>query len=81
MTRHMPPLSKSETRKDTAQVVVESGAAHVGRIANIVTNAVREVTREVGGFATEVFEMRDASKRAEADTDTGSESPQNADRG
>ena len=40
--RHMPPLSKSETRKDTAQVVVESGAAHVGRIANIVTNAVRE---------------------------------------
>ena len=63
----MPPLSKSETRKDTVQVLVESGAAHVGRIANIVTGAVREVTRELGGFATEVFEMRDASRRAEAD--------------
>ncbi len=77
----MPPLSKSETRKDTAQVVIESGATHVGRIANIVTNAVREVTRELGGFATEIFEMRDASKRAEADADTAAESPQDADRG
>ena len=37
MALRMPPLSKSETRKDTAQVLVESGAAHVGRIANIVT--------------------------------------------
>ena len=77
----MPPLSKSETRKDMAQVVVESGAEHVGRIATIVTSAVREVTRELGGFATEVFEMRDASKRAEADADTPAESPQDADRG
>ncbi|MGZ8665648.1 MAG: hypothetical protein ACXWZM_00900 [Solirubrobacterales bacterium] len=77
----MPPLSKSETRKDTAQVVVESGAAHVGRIANIVSNAVREVTREVGGFATEIFEIRDASKRAEADADPAAGSPQDADRG
>lgn len=77
----MPPLSKSETRKDTAQVVVESGAAHVGRIANIVTNAVREVTRELGGFATEIFDMRDASKRAEADADTAAEPPRDTDRG
>jgi hypothetical protein len=73
------PLSKSETRKDTAQVVIESGAAHVGRIATIVTNAVREVTREVGDFATEVFEMRDASKRAQADADTTAQLPQDAD--
>jgi hypothetical protein len=77
----MPPLGKSETRKDMAQVVVESGAEHVGRIATIVTGAVREVTRELGGFATEVFEMRDASKRAEADADTPAEAPQDADRG
>lgn len=77
----MPPLGKSETRKDTVQVVVDSGAAHVGRIANIVTGAVREVTRELGGFATEVFEMRDASKRAEAHADTAAESPQDDDRG
>jgi hypothetical protein len=69
----MSPLSKSETRKDTAQVVVESGAAHVGRIANIVTDAVRGVSRELGDFATDVFEIRDASKRAEADAEVAVE--------
>jgi hypothetical protein len=63
----VPPLSKAETRKDVLQVVVESGATHVGRIAGIVTGAVRDVTRELGEFTTEVFEIRDASKRAESD--------------
>jgi hypothetical protein len=65
----VPPLSKAETRKDVVQVVVESGATHVGRIASIVSGAVRDVTRELGEFATEVFEIRDASKRAESDPD------------
>ena len=69
----MPPLSKAETRKDVVQVVVESGATHVGRIASIVTGAVRDVTRELGEFTTEVFEIRDASKRAERDRDGASE--------
>ncbi|MEX2193931.1 MAG: hypothetical protein WD844_01475 [Thermoleophilaceae bacterium] len=55
-----------ETRKDTLQVVVESGASHAGNIAGIVARAVRDVTREVGDWATDVFEMRDAARRAEA---------------
>ena len=63
----MPPLSKAETRKDLVQVVVESGATHAGRIAGIVTGAVRDVTRELGEFTTEVFDIRDAAKRAERD--------------
>lgn len=71
----MPPLSKSETRKDTAQVVVESGAAHVGRIAGIVADAVRDVTREIGDFATEIYEIRDASRRAQADVDVQAKAP------
>lgn len=49
------------------QEVVESGATHVGRIATIVTAAVRDVTREVGSWATDMFEMREASRRAQAD--------------
>lgn len=53
-----------ETRKDLAQEAVESGATHVGRIATIITGAVRDVAREVGSFATDVFEMREASRRA-----------------
>ncbi len=65
----MAPLSKAERRKDTAQVVVESGASHAGQIAGIIAGAVRDVAREVGDFATDLFEMRDAAERAERDTD------------
>ena len=71
----MPPLSKAETRKDMVQVVVESGATHAGRIAGIVTGAVRDVTRELGEFTTEVFDIRDAAKRAEKDRDPGEPAP------
>ena len=60
-------LSKAERRKDTVQVIVEAGATHAGRVAGIVAGAVRDVTRELGDFATEVFEIREASKRAAAD--------------
>ena len=63
----MAPLDKLETRKDTIQVVIESGATHAGQIIGIVAGAVRDVTREVGDLATDVFEIRDAAKRAEAD--------------
>jgi hypothetical protein len=67
------PLSKAETRKDVVQAAVESGATHAGRIAGIVSGAVRDVTRELGEFTTELFEMRDASKRAERDRELAEE--------
>jgi len=60
-------LEPIETGKDTVQTVVESGASHVGRIASIIAGAVVDVTRELGEWATDVFEMRDASQRAAAD--------------
>jgi hypothetical protein len=60
-------LEKLEIRKDTVQVAVESAFNHVGQIAAIVSSAGREVTRELGEWATEVFEMREAARRAEAD--------------
>ena len=62
-------LSRLETTKDTIQVVVESGAVHTGRIATIVAGAVRDVTRELGDWATDVFEIRDAARRASARPD------------
>jgi hypothetical protein len=61
-----------ETRKDLVQEAVESGATHVGRIATIITGAVRDVAREIGSFATDVFEMREASDRALKDHETES---------
>jgi len=69
----MAPLDKAETRKDTLQVAIDSGATHVGQIMGIVVGAVRDVTRELGDWATDVFEMREAGKRAEADEGTTEE--------
>jgi hypothetical protein len=66
-------LDRLETRKDTIQVVVESGTTHVGSIVGIVIGAVRDVTREVGDWATDVFEIRDAARRARRDSDTRSQ--------
>lgn len=64
-------LDDLETRKDTVQVVVESAFHHVGQIASIITGAGREITRELGEWATDVFEMRDAARRARLDRDLG----------
>ncbi|MEA2346711.1 MAG: hypothetical protein QOG62_498 [Thermoleophilaceae bacterium] len=63
----MARLDDAETRKDVIQATVESGATHVGQIVGIVAGAVRDVTREVGDFATDLFEMREAAERAKAD--------------
>ena len=60
-------VSTPETVKDSIQVIVESGAGRIGSIAMIITGAVRDVAKEIGGFATEIFEMLEASKRARAD--------------
>jgi hypothetical protein len=64
-------LGRFEIAKDTAQVLTESAATHVGRIANIVTGAVRDVTRELGEWASDAFEMRDAANRASSDAGSG----------
>ena len=60
-------VGKLEIGKDTLQVLTESAATHVGRIATIVTTAVREVTHELGDWASDAFEMRDAAGKAEVD--------------
>lgn len=56
-----------ERRKDTVQVAVESAFSHVGHIATIIAGAGREVTRELGDWATDMFEMREAARRAEVE--------------
>lgn len=69
-------VSKEEAVKDTVQVLVESGAGRVGRIAMIITGAVRDIAKEIGGFATDVFEMREAAKRAQADEQKREDRPE-----
>lgn len=60
-------LSRAEIRKDALQDTVEATATAVGAVSRIVTTAVRDVARTVGGLATEVFEIRDAVRRARAE--------------
>jgi hypothetical protein len=65
-----PMVSGFEAAKDTVQEVTESAATHLGRIGTILTGAVRDVAREVGDWATDVIEMREASQRARSDRPT-----------
>ena len=64
-------LSKGEIAKDAIQAGAEAAATTVGEVATILTKAVGEVAAAVGGFATEVFEIRDSSRRALAEHGAG----------
>ena len=57
-------LSKTEIRKDALQEIVGSGASTVGEVASIITTAVKDVANAIGGFATDMFEIRDGARRA-----------------
>ena len=57
-------LSKAEISKDAMQAGAQAAAGTVGEVATIITSAVRDVAGAIGGLATEIFEIRDASKRA-----------------
>ena len=61
-------LSKAEIGKDAVQSVVEAAAATVGQVSTILATAVKDVAGVLGGFATEVFEIRDSARRAASDT-------------
>lgn len=62
-------LSKTEITKDAVQEIVSSGASTVGEVATIITTAVKDVANAIGGFATDVFEIRDGAKRASEQVD------------
>jgi len=62
-------ISKAEIRKDALQDTVEATATAVGTVTTIVTAAVRDIASVVGGFATEVFEIRESARRAAEDTE------------
>jgi hypothetical protein len=60
-------FSGAEIGKDAVQSTVEAAASTVGEVATIITAAVRDVATALGGLATEVFEIREASRRAAGD--------------
>ena len=71
MTGQGRGIGRAEIAKDTVQVLAESTASHVGTIAAILASAVRDVAREIGDLATDVFEIRDAADRAGSERDQG----------
>ena len=68
-------IGTGEIRKDALQDTVEATATAVGTVTTIVTRAVRDVARTMGGLATELFEIRDASRRARSDSRSESSRP------
>ena len=74
-------LSKGEIRKDALQDGVEATATAVGAVTTIVTSAVRDVARAVGGLATELFEIRDSARRATRDQADPTDDPDTPRRG
>ncbi len=66
-------ISKAEIRKDAIQDGVEAATHAVGQVAGILVGAVGDVAKTVGGLATDLFEIREASKRAGADDGTDPE--------
>lgn len=57
-------LSTSEISKDAVQSALEAAATTVGQVTSIITHAVKDVAGAMGGFATEVFEIRDSARKA-----------------
>lgn len=57
-------ISRGEIRKDAIQDSVEAAIAAVGQVGGVITGAVRDVARTLGGLATDLYEIRDAARRA-----------------
>lgn len=77
-------LSRGEIRKDALQEGVTAASHTVGAVATIITTAVSDVARVVGGFATEMFEIRDSARRAGRDghhEEVGAVDPEERPRG
>jgi hypothetical protein len=62
-------LSRAEITKDALQSTVSAGADTVAEVTTVVVHAVRDVVNAVGNFATEVFEIREAARRARLEND------------
>jgi hypothetical protein len=60
-------LSRAEIRKDAVQETFTATTQTVGAVAGIVVSAVSDIGRAIGGYATELFEIRDSTRRATTD--------------
>lgn len=66
-------LNRREIAKDVLQQSTEAAIASAGHVMAIVFESARKITEEMGAFATEIFEITEASRRAGADPDSGAD--------
>ena len=69
MSNERDHISSAEIRKDAVQEGVEATVNAVAEVGHVVTGAVRDVARTLGGLATELFEIREAARRAKQEHD------------
>jgi len=67
MSNERDRMSSAEIRKDALQDSVEATINAASQVGSVVTGAVRDIALTVGGLATELFEIRDAARRARAE--------------
>ncbi|WP_193611899.1 hypothetical protein [Nocardioides lijunqiniae] len=74
MSQRPDHLSHQEIGKDAIESAVKAAAVAAGEVATIVSRAVQEVAGALGAFATELYEIKDASQKAAEEQ--GREDPQ-----
>lgn len=60
-------LNRREIAKDVLQQSTEAAIASAGHVVAIVFESARKITTELGAFGTEIFEIAEASRRADED--------------
>lgn len=63
------PLTRREIVKDVVQQSAEAAISTGAQIAAILFDSARRITTEIGSLGTEIFEIREASKRAGEDAE------------
>jgi hypothetical protein len=76
MAMNKDKLSRAEIRKDAVQETFTATTQTVGTVAGIVVGAVSDIGRAIGGYATELFEIRDSTRRATTDHVVGEVVPE-----
>jgi hypothetical protein len=62
-------ISRNEIRKDVLQDSADAIIGTTSVVAGVVITAVRDVTRAVGSLATDLFEIREAARRAREESE------------
>lgn len=67
-------LNRREIAKDVVQQSTEAAITSAGHVVAILFESARKITTELGAFGTEIFEIAEASRRADEDVNDASDS-------